>query len=106
LFEVPNFSDSRKNSSAPAPLNRPSAGQPAAKQPIANIARHYKANGKRWILVGDHNYGEGSSREHAALSPRTKPRGSTTAYSCRNAVIGSIRAALRAGAPLCVIIVT
>jgi aconitate hydratase len=42
----------------------------AAGQPIANIARHYKANGKRWILVGDHNYGEGSSREHAALSPR------------------------------------
>jgi len=42
----------------------------AAGEPIANIARHYKANGKRWIVVGDHNYGEGSSREHAALSPR------------------------------------
>ena len=42
----------------------------AADEPIANIARHYKANGKRWIVVGDHNYGEGSSREHAALSPR------------------------------------
>ena len=24
----------------------------------------------RWVVVGDHNYGEGSSREHAALSPR------------------------------------
>jgi aconitate hydratase len=24
----------------------------------------------RWVIVGDHNYGEGSSREHAALSPR------------------------------------
>jgi aconitate hydratase len=42
----------------------------AAGEPIANIARHYKANGKKWIVVGDHNYGEGSSREHAALSPR------------------------------------
>ncbi|MCB9897553.1 MAG: aconitate hydratase [Planctomycetes bacterium] len=34
------------------------------------IARHYKAEGKGWIVVGDVNYGEGSSREHAALSPR------------------------------------
>jgi aconitate hydratase len=42
----------------------------AAGEPIANIARYYKANGKRWIVVGDNNYGEGSSREHAALSPR------------------------------------
>jgi aconitate hydratase len=42
----------------------------AKGEPIANIARNYKASGKRWIVVGDHNYGEGSSREHAALSPR------------------------------------
>ena len=42
----------------------------AKSEPIANIARHYKANGLKWIVVGDHNYGEGSSREHAALSPR------------------------------------
>ncbi len=34
------------------------------------IAREYKAEGKRWIVVGDENYGEGSSREHAAMSPR------------------------------------
>ena len=39
-------------------------------QAISKIARHYKANGRRWIVVGDDNYGEGSSREHAALSPR------------------------------------
>jgi aconitate hydratase len=42
----------------------------ATGEPIAKIARYYKANGRKWILVGDHNYGEGSSREHAALSPR------------------------------------
>ena len=30
----------------------------------------YKARGLRWVVVGDANYGEGSSREHAALSPR------------------------------------
>ncbi|MGQ4808571.1 Aconitate hydratase A [Candidatus Entotheonellaceae bacterium PAL068K] len=39
-------------------------------QAIAQIARQYKAQGVKWVVVGDHNYGEGSSREHAALSPR------------------------------------
>ncbi len=34
------------------------------------VARHYKASGLGWIVVGDQNYGEGSSREHAAMSPR------------------------------------
>lgn len=34
------------------------------------VARHYKAEGIGWIAVGDENYGEGSSREHAAMSPR------------------------------------
>ena len=33
-------------------------------------ARHYKAEGLQWIVVGDENYGEGSSREHAAMEPR------------------------------------
>jgi aconitate hydratase len=37
---------------------------------IAKIARDYKARGVKWVVVGDQNYGEGSSREHAALSPR------------------------------------
>lgn len=32
--------------------------------------RHYKANGVGSIVVGDENYGEGSSREHAAMQPR------------------------------------
>ncbi|MCH8064168.1 MAG: aconitate hydratase, partial [Chloroflexi bacterium] len=39
-------------------------------QAISRIARDYKAKGVRWLVVGDSNYGEGSSREHAALSPR------------------------------------
>ncbi|MDH4016281.1 MAG: aconitate hydratase, partial [Actinomycetota bacterium] len=34
------------------------------------IARQYKDEGLRWVVVGDENYGEGSSREHAAMSPR------------------------------------
>jgi aconitate hydratase len=37
---------------------------------IAQIARHYKATGIGSVVVGDENYGEGSSREHAAMSPR------------------------------------
>jgi aconitate hydratase len=39
-------------------------------QPLPAIARAYQAKGIRWIAVGDENYGEGSSREHAAMSPR------------------------------------
>ncbi len=39
-------------------------------QPVAKVARDYKAKGLRWVVVGDENYGEGSSREHAAMSPR------------------------------------
>ena len=39
-------------------------------QTISTIARSYKAKGIKWVVIGDHNYGEGSSREHAALSPR------------------------------------
>ncbi len=39
-------------------------------KPIAQVARHYKAQGLGWVAVGDENYGEGSSREHAAMSPR------------------------------------
>jgi len=39
-------------------------------QNLAAIARDYKAHGLGWVAVGDHNYGEGSSREHAAMSPR------------------------------------
>jgi aconitate hydratase len=37
---------------------------------VPAVARDYKAKGLRWAVVGDENYGEGSSREHAAMSPR------------------------------------
>ncbi|VAX16264.1 Aconitate hydratase [hydrothermal vent metagenome] len=40
------------------------------KQANNELARALKAEGLRWIVVGDENYGEGSSREHAAMSPR------------------------------------
>jgi len=37
---------------------------------VPAVARDYKARGLKWVVVGDENYGEGSSREHAAMSPR------------------------------------
>ena len=37
---------------------------------VSAVARDYKSRGLKWVVVGDDNYGEGSSREHAALSPR------------------------------------
>ena len=39
-------------------------------QMISKMARDYRSRGLPWIVIGDRNYGEGSSREHAALSPR------------------------------------
>ena len=41
-----------------------------AKGEVPATARAYKAAGVPSIVVGDHNYGEGSSREHAAMEPR------------------------------------
>lgn len=37
---------------------------------FSKIARDIKSKGEGWVAVGDNNYGEGSSREHAAMSPR------------------------------------
>ena len=37
---------------------------------VPEVARSYKAEGLGTIVVGDENYGEGSSREHAAMEPR------------------------------------
>ncbi|CAG8936078.1 unnamed protein product [Penicillium salamii] len=39
-------------------------------QVVPEAAREMQGLGIRWCIVGDHNYGEGSSREHAALEPR------------------------------------
>ena len=39
-------------------------------KPVPDVAREYKAKGIGWVVVGDENYGEGSSREHAAMEPR------------------------------------
>jgi aconitate hydratase len=39
-------------------------------RPVPEAARAIRAARRRWVVVGDDNYGEGSSREHAAMSPR------------------------------------
>ncbi|KAF2142626.1 uncharacterized protein K452DRAFT_318214 [Aplosporella prunicola CBS 121167] len=37
---------------------------------IPELAKRWKAAGREWLVVAEHNYGEGSAREHAALQPR------------------------------------
>jgi aconitate hydratase len=37
---------------------------------VQEVAREYKAKNVGWVVIGDENYGEGSSREHAAMEPR------------------------------------
>ncbi|MBS1517633.1 MAG: aconitate hydratase [Bacteroidetes bacterium] len=37
---------------------------------VPRVARQYKAKNIGWVVIGEENYGEGSSREHAAMEPR------------------------------------
>jgi aconitate hydratase len=41
-----------------------------ATRPFPEIAKRYGEQGISWVAIGDQNYGEGSSREHAAMEPR------------------------------------
>ncbi len=41
-----------------------------AKTALPDLARSYRDGGVQWVAIGDENYGEGSSREHAAMEPR------------------------------------
>jgi len=50
-------------------------------RPYSGIARHLHAEGVGWCAVGDENYGEGSSREHAAMEPRFRGAGAIFARS-------------------------
>lgn len=51
-------------------LNKVKNRQTGEWGPVPATARAYKAAGIKWVAFGDENYGEGSSREHAALEPR------------------------------------
>ncbi|KAI3538193.1 aconitate hydratase [Colletotrichum abscissum] len=41
-----------------------------SKHTIPELAQLWKERGQEWLVVAEHNYGEGSAREHAALQPR------------------------------------
>jgi aconitate hydratase len=45
-------------------------GRDGSVQSLPELAKSYKDAGIAWVAVGDQNYGEGSSREHAAMEPR------------------------------------
>jgi len=68
-----NISDnlflSAVNAFAPEPGHGIDIGTGEADS-LPHLARSYKERGLQWIAVGDENYGEGSSREHAAMEPR------------------------------------
>jgi aconitate hydratase len=52
-----------------------------ADRPVPQVARTLGRSGRKWVVVGDENYGEGSSREHAAMSPRLLGAGVIVARS-------------------------
>ena len=47
-----------------------SGSQTAPEEKLSQIARFYQNHSQPWAIVADENYGEGSSREHAAMTPR------------------------------------
>jgi aconitate hydratase len=69
-----NISDNMFNSAANRFTGEPGKGRNVLTGEtgvkLTKIARDYKKRGVGWVVVGDENYGEGSSREHAAMSPR------------------------------------
>ncbi len=58
------------NAFAPASRGSASTCATAAIKPLPDLAKAYKDAGIGWVAIGDENYGEGSSREHAAMEPR------------------------------------
>jgi aconitate hydratase len=51
------------------------------RKPFPDVARAYKAQNLKWVVFGDENFGEGSSREHAAMEPRHLGGGAIIARS-------------------------
>jgi aconitate hydratase len=58
------------NAFAPAESGLGVDARDGSTKPLPELAKAYKDAGIQWIAVGDENYGEGSSREHAAMEPR------------------------------------
>jgi len=58
------------NAFVPEQTGRGIDARDGSQLPLPELARAYKDAGVEWIVIGDDNYGEGSSREHAAMEPR------------------------------------
>ena len=70
---LPNISANTLNTAVNAETGEVNAAYDFAdgsRATIPDLAARYKARGQPWLVVAEHNYGEGSAREHAALQPR------------------------------------
>jgi homoaconitase len=69
---LPNISANTLNTAVNAETGEVNAAYDldGSKHTIPELARRWKEAGRPWLVVAEHNYGEGSAREHAALQPR------------------------------------
>jgi homoaconitase len=69
---LPNISANTLNTAINAETGEVNAAYDldGSKHTIPDLAFRWKERGQPWLVVAEHNYGEGSAREHAALQPR------------------------------------
>lgn len=69
---LPNISTNTLNTATNAATGEVNAAYDldGSKHTIPELAERWKQKGQEWLVVAEHNYGEGSAREHAALQPR------------------------------------
>ncbi|OAQ62026.1 aconitate hydratase, mitochondrial precursor [Pochonia chlamydosporia 170] len=69
---LPNISTNTLNTAINAETGEVNAAYDldGSKHTIPELAELWKTRGQEWLVVAEHNYGEGSAREHAALQPR------------------------------------
>ena len=69
---LPNISTNTLNTAINAETNEVNAAYDldGSKHTIPELGQRWKTSGQDWLVVAEHNYGEGSAREHAALQPR------------------------------------
>ncbi|KAG5926051.1 hypothetical protein E4U42_003714, partial [Claviceps africana] len=69
---LPNISANTLNTATNAETNQVNSALDldGSEHSISDLAQLWKDRRQEWLLVAEHNYGEGSAREHAALQPR------------------------------------
>ncbi|RYP84084.1 hypothetical protein DL770_005256 [Monosporascus sp. CRB-9-2] len=69
---LPNISANTLNTAVNAETGEVNSARDVDGSPhtIPDLARAWRERGQPWLVVAEHNYGEGSAREHAALQPR------------------------------------